>query len=123
MSKEAVRRGADDAPQPEPFSRLVIGTPPHPTVGSPWPVADSTTSPDPTDAPALLVDGGVVSWFDAEEGWGAIRTDAGHDVFAHFSAIDTPGYRTLSAGQYVHVRYRPGDQDGYRWVAELIRAL
>jgi CspA family cold shock protein len=116
MSEMGAHRGAEGPPS-EPFSRLTIGSGEVPE--GVWLVADSSDLPEPQDP---VVDDGVVSWFSAEEGWGAIRTDGGHDVFVHFSAIDLPGYRTLAAGQRVHLEYRPvEDQDGYRWVAEVVR--
>lgn len=45
---------------------------------------------------------GTVKWFNAEKGYGFITQDAGGpDVFAHFSAIDAVGYRTLEENQRV----------------------
>lgn len=45
---------------------------------------------------------GTVKWFNAEKGFGFIANDeGGDDVFVHFSAIQTVGYRTLDEGQKV----------------------
>ena len=45
---------------------------------------------------------GTVKWFNAEKGFGFIANDEGGvDVFVHFSAIQTDGYRTLDEGQKV----------------------
>ena len=45
---------------------------------------------------------GTVKWFNAEKGFGFIANDeGGDDVFVHFSAIQTDGYRTLDDGQKV----------------------
>ena len=45
---------------------------------------------------------GTVKWFNSEKGYGFVTPDDGSaDVFAHFSAIQTNGYRTLEEGQKV----------------------
>ena len=45
---------------------------------------------------------GTVKWFSADKGFGFIAPEDGSkDVFAHFSAIQTDGYRTLEEGQRV----------------------
>ncbi|HJA36383.1 MAG TPA: cold-shock protein [Firmicutes bacterium] len=44
---------------------------------------------------------GTVKWFNAEKGYGFLTTDAGEDVFVHFSAIQIDGYKTLNEGQRV----------------------
>ena len=45
---------------------------------------------------------GTVKWFNAEKGYGFLSNDeGGEDVFVHFSAIQTDGYRTLEEGQKV----------------------
>ncbi|MDH2424947.1 cold-shock protein [Sphaerisporangium sp. TRM90804] len=45
---------------------------------------------------------GTVKWFNAEKGFGFIAPDDGSaDVFVHFSAIDSSGYRTLEENQRV----------------------
>ncbi|MET9415580.1 cold-shock protein [Streptomyces klenkii] len=44
---------------------------------------------------------GTVKWFDAEKGFGFIQQDNGPDVYAHFSAIQAHGYRSLEENQRV----------------------
>ncbi|MBA8824408.1 CspA family cold shock protein [Saccharopolyspora lacisalsi] len=45
---------------------------------------------------------GTVKWFNAEKGFGFITPDEGEsDVFAHYSAIDASGFRTLDENQRV----------------------
>ncbi len=44
---------------------------------------------------------GIVKWFNNEKGFGFISVEGGDDVFAHYSAIQTTGYKTLEEGQKV----------------------
>lgn len=54
---------------------------------------------------------GVVKWFSAEKGYGFIsREDEGGDVFVHYSAIQTDGYRTLEQGDTVEFEITQGQK-------------
>ena len=44
---------------------------------------------------------GTVKWFNNEKGFGFISVEGGDDVFAHFTAIQGEGYRSLEEGQKV----------------------
>jgi len=50
----------------------------------------------------LQMNNGTVKWFNAQKGYGFITNEAtGEDVFVHFSAIVSDGYKTLEEGQKV----------------------
>jgi CspA family cold shock protein len=51
---------------------------------------------------------GTVKWFNAAKGYGFIQRQSGEDVFVHFSAIQSEGYKTLNEGQAVEFEVRKG---------------
>jgi CspA family cold shock protein len=52
---------------------------------------------------------GAVKWFNAEKGFGFIAQDGGGaDVFVHYSAINSSGYRSLDEGQRVSFEITQG---------------
>lgn len=53
---------------------------------------------------------GTVKWFNAEKGYGFIAVEGGNDVFVHFSAIQTDGFKTLEEGQRVEFEIVDGDR-------------
>ena len=64
---------------------------------------------------------GTVKWFNETKGFGFISNDnGGDDVFVHFSAIQTDGYRTLDEGQAVEFEVGQGTKGPQ---AEQVRPL
>jgi CspA family cold shock protein len=65
---------------------------------------------------------GTVKWFNNEKGYGFIAVDGGQDVFVHYSAIQSEGYRSLDEGQRVAFEVAQGPKgpqaDGVRVVAD-----
>jgi len=54
---------------------------------------------------------GTVKWFNAEKGYGFIAPDDGTaDVFVHYSAIQSSGYRTLDEAQRVEFEVTQGQK-------------
>ncbi len=53
---------------------------------------------------------GKVKWFNSEKGFGFIEREEGDDVFVHFSAIQTEGFKTLEEGQEVEFEIVEGDR-------------
>jgi CspA family cold shock protein len=51
---------------------------------------------------------GTVKWFNAAKGYGFIQRENGEDVFVHFSAIQTEGYRSLDEGASVEFEVTRG---------------
>ena len=51
---------------------------------------------------------GTVKWFNGSKGYGFIAREGGEDVFVHFSAIQSEGYRTLEEGQKVEFSVQRG---------------
>ena len=53
---------------------------------------------------------GTVKWFNAEKGFGFIVAEDGSEVFAHFSAIQKDGFKTLKEGANVTFDVTDGDK-------------
>jgi len=51
---------------------------------------------------------GNVKWFDGKKGFGFIQRENGSDIFVHFSAIETDGFRTLNDGERVEFSVEDG---------------
>lgn len=56
------------------------------------------------------VQSGTVKWFDETKGFGFIEREGQKDVFVHFRAIRTPGYKTLQEGQNVEFEIEQGQK-------------
>ena len=67
---------------------------------------------------------GTVKWFNAEKGYGFIANDeGGDDVFVHFSAIQSTGYRTLNEGQKVSYEVEPDSKNSSKLRAVNVTSL
>ena len=64
---------------------------------------------------------GKVKWFNAEKGFGFIEREGGDDVFVHFSAIQSDGFKTLDEGQEVEFEITEGTRGPQ--AATLIRLI
>ncbi len=53
---------------------------------------------------------GTVKWFNESKGFGFIEQESGPDVFAHFSAISSDGFKTLAEGQQVEFTVTQGQK-------------
>ncbi len=63
---------------------------------------------------------GTVKWFNDAKGYGFISRQNGEDVFVHFSAIQSNGFRSLQEGQQVQFDVVKGPKG---WQAENVKAV
>jgi CspA family cold shock protein len=61
---------------------------------------------------------GTVKWFNSEKGYGFIESADGPDLFVHYSAILSDGFRTLDEGDWVEFEVQSG-RDGRNQAAEV----
>ncbi|NLY82767.1 MAG: cold-shock protein [Clostridiales bacterium] len=67
---------------------------------------------------------GTVKWFNAEKGFGFITNDDGSgDVFVHFSAINTEGYKSLNEGQAVEFEVEADPKDSRKQRANSVHVV
>jgi CspA family cold shock protein len=67
-----------------------------------------------------IMEQGTVKWFNDAKGFGFITRQNGEDVFVHYSAIQTNGFRSLQEGQAVQFDVVKGKKG---WQAENVQAL
>ena len=53
---------------------------------------------------------GTVKFFNAEKGYGFIKAEDGKEIFIHYSAIQSDGYKTLEEGQKVQFEIVEGNR-------------
>ena len=53
---------------------------------------------------------GTVKWFNTQKGYGFITKDDGDDVFVHYSAIQSDGFKNLEEGQAVEFEIQDGNK-------------
>ncbi|RCW50469.1 putative cold-shock DNA-binding protein [Halanaerobium sp. MA284_MarDTE_T2] len=57
-----------------------------------------------------MIYSGKVKWFNDQKGFGFIERESGDDVFVHFSAINSDGFKSLEEGQEVEFEVVEGDR-------------
>ena len=70
--------------------------------------------------PSNTMETGTVKWFNDAKGYGFISRQNGEDVFVHFSAIQSGGFRSLQEGQQVSFDVVKGPKG---WQAENVKAV
>ncbi len=53
---------------------------------------------------------GTVKWFSEEKGYGFLEQENGPDVFVHYTSINMPGFKALTAGDQVTFDVEEGDR-------------
>ena len=63
---------------------------------------------------------GKVKWFNSEKGFGFLEQEDGKDVFVHFSAIQSDGFKSLEEGQ--SVTFNVGEGQRRRQATNVVKA-
>ena len=53
---------------------------------------------------------GVIKWFSVRRGYGFIEKEDGTEIFVHYSEINMPGFKVLSANDRVHFKIERSDR-------------
>jgi CspA family cold shock protein len=69
---------------------------------------------------SITMETGTVKWFNDAKGYGFISRQNGEDVFVHFSAIQSNGFRSLQEGQQVQFDVVKGPKG---WQAENVKGV
>lgn len=93
-------------PHADDLARAAAGEPPHP-LGT------------------HLVAQGTAKWWKGDKGYGAIACEltAPWDIWAHFGAIEMPGFKALIPGDRVVVEFFRADQESFRYIAKRVRRI
>jgi len=93
-------------PRPDDLARAAAGEPPEPLY---------------TEAETV----GTVKYWRDDKGYGAIASEATApwDIWCHFSAVETDGFKALEPGERVAVHYFRANQETFRYLARRVRRL
>lgn len=64
---------------------------------------------------------GTVKWFNSEKGYGFIQRDEGGDVFVHYKAIQSDGYKSLTEGDRVEFNVVKGQKGNQAENVSIVR--
>src|SRR5437868_15389914 len=71
-----------------------------------WPARGNGASPQFQESQHMVQ--GKVKWFNDAKGFGFVQQDGGPDVFVHYTAIASEGYRSLAEGDRVEFEVKQG---------------
>ncbi len=80
----------------------------------------STVRPKSLTPANGVTDRGVVKWFSQKKGFGFIESEAGEEIFVHYSSIRGRGYRVLEPGDRVTFEKVPGPKGDQAFHVEVL---